>query len=301
MVYKVEYNWLTFLNNPYFIQEWWSLILKEFSFFEVATSANTEKYAIRHWEYVSPTEMKNRRVRLLFDIVANSEEERRALLRRVQKAFAPENNPSPFNSRLWKNLSFLDVDCTEWNCKCQVYKGIELSDFANEKRVWISVELITDSPYFYSSQVNSITTRNTQMWIKLPVKLPFKRQYYKGVINYSWVMSAPAKVVLNILENDSSYYPMNKIKVICQNDEWLSVLYIENINEIWIEVGNLITIDTENRKCYLTNNGWTEDISWLIALGSQRPYLVWWTNVLAIDTAQWWECIEATVSRNNLF
>jgi hypothetical protein len=58
--------------------------------------------------------MKNRRVRILFDIIANSEQERRTLLKKVQRAFAPESNPSPFNERLWKDLSFLDVDCIEW-------------------------------------------------------------------------------------------------------------------------------------------------------------------------------------------
>lgn len=301
MVYKVEYNWLRFLNNPAFIEEWGSLILKEFSFFEVATNANSEKYAIRHWEYVSPTEMKNRRIRFLFDIVANSEEERRALLKRVQRAFTPEANPSPFNKNLWKDLSFLDVDCAEWKCKCQIYKWIELSDFANEKRVWISVELITDSPYFYSNQEYSITTTNTMSWIKLPVKLPFKRQYYRWVINYNGVISTPARIDMEILQNNSSFYPMNKIKIVCNSENWYEVLHLENISSLWLSIWDKIMIDTKNRRCFLTTVNWTEDITWLVSLWSWRPYLVWWTNVISIDTWDWRESIEAQITRNNIF
>ena len=70
MAYNVKYNWLTFVNSPFIQQEWWSLVLKEFSFFEVATQSKTEKYAVKHWEYVNPTQMKNRRIRLLFDVIA---------------------------------------------------------------------------------------------------------------------------------------------------------------------------------------------------------------------------------------
>ena len=97
MAYNVKYNWLTFLNSLW--KNWW-LMIKEFSFFEVATQSTTEKYAIQHWEYVNPTQMKNRRIRILFDIVASNEKERRDILKRVQRAFIPEANPTPFNDRL---------------------------------------------------------------------------------------------------------------------------------------------------------------------------------------------------------
>ena len=110
MAYSVRYNGLTFVNNPLFRQSGGILCLKEFSFYEVATNSSSEKYAVRHGEYVSPTQLKNRRVRFLFDIIADSEEERRALLKKVQRAFTPELNPSPFNENLRKELSFLDRD-----------------------------------------------------------------------------------------------------------------------------------------------------------------------------------------------
>jgi hypothetical protein len=47
---------------------------------------------------------------MLFDIMANSEEQRWQLLKKVQRAFTPEANPSPFNKNLWKKLSFEDVN-----------------------------------------------------------------------------------------------------------------------------------------------------------------------------------------------
>lgn len=301
MAYKVEYNWLRFLNNPTNIETWWSLVLKEFSFFEVATSSSTEKYAIRHWEYVSPTMVKNRRIRILFDIIANSEEQRRALLKTVQKAFTPEINPTPFNKKLRKNLSFLDVDCEEWNCKCQVLQWIQLSDFANQKRAWISVELITDSPYFVSNKEYEITTRNTLSWVKLPENFPFKWQYYKWVANYNWIINSPINIEMEILDTNSNYYPYNKIKVISQweNNNW--VLYVENIWSLWIVAWNKIIIDAWERRCYLQNDDWKEDITWFVAIWSERPSLEVWKNIIAIDTWVWNECIEAKIKWNDLF
>lgn len=88
MVHNVKYNGLYFLNSPFFRQPGGFLCLKEFSFFEVATQASTEKYAIRHGEYVSPTEKKNRRIRFLFDILAETEQERRALLKKYRERLA---------------------------------------------------------------------------------------------------------------------------------------------------------------------------------------------------------------------
>lgn len=301
MAYKVEYNGLRFLNNPTTIEDWGSLVLKEFSFFEVATQSKTEKYAIQHWEYVSPTMMKNRRIRMLFDIIAHNETERRALLKRVQRAFTPEQNPSPFNERLWKNLSFLDVDCKEWNCKCQVLQGIQLSDFANEKRAGISVELITDSPYFTSSQEYTLTTRNTLMWVKLPVKLPCKWQYYKWAITYNGVANSPLRITLNILDTDSSCYPFNKIKILHQTADVLESFHLTNISSLELEVWNKIIIDTEKRRAYLENNSWTTEITGLVDLWSIRPNLENWANIIAIDTGVYDECVEAVIKRNDLF
>ena len=206
MVRNVKYNGLTFLNSPYFRPVGGFLCLKEFSFFEVATQASTEKYAIRHGEYVSPTEKKNRRIRFLFDILADTEAERWERLKKVQRAFSPEQNPSPFNPNLWKTLTFEDVEGNERFTKCQVLKGVELSDFGNEKRVGISVELITDSPDFKNTSLNSLTGgRNTRMGRLLSTTLPFNRKYYREEINYEGVMDSPCIITCRITDNTSPF------------------------------------------------------------------------------------------------
>ena len=301
MAYNVKYNWLTFVNNPLFRQEGGVLCLKEFSFYEVATQSSSEKYAIKHGEYVSPTLLKNRRIRFLFDILANSEQERRTLLNKVQKAFTPENNPSPFNQNLWKNLSFMDVDGNVRNCKCQVYRWIELSDFANEKWVWISVELITDSSYMKSEQEYSETISNTLSWIKLQTKLGFSRKYYRS-INYDGYIETPVKIEMQILDTNTRNYPLNKIKVIHQSDIYgMRALYIENINDIGLRDWDRISIDSYNRRCYFTNNNGTEDITGLISLWSERPVLTNGENRIWIDVWVRDHVIDAEVKRNKLF
>lgn len=296
MVYNAKYNGLEFFNAP-ILKKGGSLILKEFSFFEISTSASTEKYAIRHGEYVSPTEMKNRRIRLLFDIVAKDEEERWFLLKKVQKAFTPEINPSPFNPRLRKELTFLDVNCVKWTCKCQVLQGIQLSDFANEKRVGISVELITDSPYFYSDHEDVFETTNTRLWKKFSFQTPMKFQYYRDYLDYEGAISWPLLIEMKITDTD---FPLNFIKVTHQVDgiEW--ILMIENLNSLNLTVWNIISLDTDKRRCYLTTSNWTSDITWLVTLWSNRPLLELGENLLAVDT---WRRggLEIKVKRRNAF
>ena len=299
MAYNVKYNWLTFLNTA-FLHNWGCLVLKEFAFFEVATQSSTDKYAIRHGEYVNPTLLKNRRIRFLFDIIANSEEERWELLNKVQWAFAPENNPSPFNENLRKELSFMDINCKEWKCKCQVLKGIELSDFANQKWVWISVELITDGIYFESGEEHSTTIFNTQMWIRLPVKLPFKWKYYKAEIHHNW-LSSPVKVEMTILNKNNDKYPFNTIKIINQRENKLDVMHIEEISSLWINVGDKITVDSEKRRCYFKNHEWEVDITGLVKLWSSRPSIENGDNTIAIDTGTRTETIEAEIKWKDLF
>ena len=304
MAYNVKYNWLTFVNNPLFRQEGGILCLKEFSFYEVATSASSEKYAIRHGEYVSPTLLKNRRVRFLFDILADTEQERRALLSKVQRAFAPEWNPSPFNDKVWKDLSFMDVDGSLWECKAQVYQWIQLSDFANEKWVWISAEVITDSPYFYSKQEYSFETKNTLAWIKMPVKLPFYRAYHQEMvrIDYVWTVDTPLQVEMEIKDNDDDNFPYDRIKIIIQSENWLQIMYINDVIELWLNIWDKIIVDSEKRRCYFQHGDNKTDISWLVEAWSDRPSLTLWKNIVSIDT---WvrdnECIEAVVKWKNLF
>lgn len=301
MAYNVRYNWLTFLNTP--MKQGW-LVLKEFSFFEVATQSSTSKYAIRHWEYVSPTEMKNRRIRILFDVIANSEQDRWILLKQVQRAFTPDPNPSPFNENLWKELSFLDVDCIEWKWKCQVLQWVQLSDFANQKWVGISVELITDSPYFYSNQEYSLQTTNTLSGMKLPVKLPFYRQYQQKMVNisYEWIVESPLYIEMKIVDNDDDNFPYDKIKVIHQSEQWLEVMYINDVIELGMSIGDKIIVDSNERRCYFIHGDTKTDISGLVEVWSSWPCLYLWTNLISIDTGIFEnECIEATMTWKNLF
>jgi len=300
MVHNVKYNGLTFLNAPYFRKEWWFLCLKEFSFFEVATSASTEKYAIMHGEYVSPTLKKNRRVRILFDILANTEKERRALLRRVQRAFNPEANPSPFNKNLWKKLEFEDVDWNIWTANCQVIKGVELSDFAYEKWCWISVELITDSPEFTSSELQTLTWgRNTRFGKKLWTELPFNWEYYREKITYDWVIDAPMKITLTVVKWNSC--PNGDILLMHEYEWGYEWLRIEDISELGLTIWSKIFIDTQRRKVLFIKGENVEDITWLVSLWSQRPLLHLWDNIISVDTWAVFKTINVDIERNEIF
>ena len=300
MVHNVKYNWLTFLNSPYYRPENWFLCLKEFSFFEVATSASTEKYALRHWEYVSPTLKKNRRVRMLFDILADSEEKRRTLLKKVQRAFAPESNPSPFNKNLWKELVFTDVNWDVWKAECQVIQGIQLSDFWNEKWVGISVELITNSSEFKSFKEKSYTEwRNTRFWKRFNTELWFQYEYYRDIISYEWTIDSPMLITLNIEQENS--VPNKKINLSHKWNGSYEGFQIEDVDTLELGVGDKITIDTDLRKVMLYQGETETDITWLVALGSQRPLLKLWDNIIAIDTWAVFRTIGVEVKWNEVF
>lgn len=301
MVHNVKYNGLTFLNSPFFRPAGGFLCLKEFSFFEVATQASTEKYAIRHGEYVSPTEKKNRRIRFLFDILADTEEERRALLKQVQRAFSPEQNPSPFNPKLWKPLTFEDVEGEVWTCNCQVLKGIELSDFGNEKRVGISVELITDSSDFKNTNTNTLTGgRNTRMGIVLNTTLDKNWQYYREGIEYDGVNDSPVIITCTITDATNPF-PHGNLQVIHDYTGGYGTLQIENLNSLDWVVGDKIIIDTDKRRVYVIQDEIEEDITGLVVLGSERPLIKYGTNNIAIDTAETFKVMDVDIERYDLF
>ena len=300
MVHNVKYNGLIFLNSPYLRVQGGFLCLKEFSFFEVATQASTEKYAIRHGEYVSPTEKKNRRIRFLFDILADSEEERRTLLKKVQRAFAPESNPSPFNEKLRKDLSFETVDGNVWQCKCQVYKGLELSDFANEKWVGISVELITDSSEFKNEITHSLTGgRNTRMWLILN-NASYQYQYYRENLEYDGVTDSPVVITCTITDATNPF-PHGNMQIIHDYDGGRETMQIENLDQFTWSEWDIIKIDTDKRRVYVTQWEFTEDITGLVVLGSQRPSVRFWNNNIAIDTAETFKVMDVDIKRYDLF
>ena len=302
LVHNVKYNGLTFLNSPYFRPDGWFLCLKEFSFFEVATSAATEKYAIRHGEYVSPTLKKNRRIRFLFDILANTEEERWMRLKKVQRAFSPEQNPSPFNKNLWKELSFEDVNGDVWTCNCQVIQGIQLSDYANEKWVWISVELITDSSEFKNADTQLYTWwRNTRFWKRLlePVWFWLEYEYYRDIIDYQWVIDSPLHLRLKITADNP--VPNNSINIIHEWEWDYEALQIANVDQLELEIWDTIVLDTEERRVILVKTTWFYDITWMVTLGSQRPLLKLWDNIIAVDTWASEKTIDVEIEWNEVF
>ena len=267
LAHTVSYNGLDFVNSPLLHIPGGFLCLKEFSFFEVPTSISTEKYAMRHGEYVSPTEKKNRRIRLLFDILAESKEERRSWLKKVQRAFAPEQNPSPFNPKLWKILTFMDESWGERECKCQVLKGVELSDFGNEKRTTVSVELITDASEIRSRKRSVVRTYNTRQGIKFWFQLPFNFQYYRERVEYQGVIDAPLQIKCKVLQVDP--FPLDILSVKC-GDQILQLKKLKSLSpQIWDE----IEIDSLQRSAVFRRGQDERDITGLVAVGSQWPSL----------------------------
>lgn len=291
MATKVSYNWLDFYNHPWLKIEWWYLCLKEFSFYEIPTTNVTEKYALRHWEYVQPTLMKNRRVKILFDILANSDLERWQLLKSVQRAFAPEQNPSPFNKNLWKSLTFTDRDWTEWVANCQTSKGAELSDFWNEKWAGISVEVITETPFFNSVRTYENTISSSRWWIKLPTKLWFYWQYYdsNSLALYDWVYPAPITMELTIWAD--TQFPNDNIEIFHKFWDEQELTFIDNISDLWLSDWDKLIIDTDNKRLYLydASEDTERDITWYVRLWYPWFLLRYGENTFVIDT---WESVQ---------
>lgn len=297
MIKNVQYNGLSFLNTPFWPSDWF-LCLKEFSFFEVSTSASTEKYAIRHGEYVAPTLKKNRRIRMLFDIIASNEKQRRELLKKVQRAFSPEINPSPFNPNLWKKLTFEDVNDEVRTCKCQVIQGVELSDFANEKRVGISVELITNKSEFESLEVNTFEGRNTRRWKKFSFKTPFRNEFYREIIQYEGVVDVPLISRLEIVEENPLEINELNITTVRENQE-------QNFQikpwDIEFFVGDVLTIDSDQRRVFLERNNIKTELTWFVTLGSNRPVLRCGENIVGVETGARRKKIKIDFSWSNQF
>ncbi len=159
LAHNVQYSGLTFISSPWNVGNG-ICVLKEFSFFETPSVTNVAKYAMRHGEYVSPRESTNRRVKILFDIIAPTAKQRWILLRKVHKAFSPAYDPSPTNPKVRKKLTFMDIEGNTWQMQTQVMQGLQLSDYANEKWVGLSVELIARDPMIFSEHLHTLVDRN---------------------------------------------------------------------------------------------------------------------------------------------
>ena len=107
----------------------------------------------------------------------------------------------------------MDQSDKERECQCQVLKGVELSDFGNEKRASVSVELITNSAEIRSTTKTIIKTQNTRQGIKIGTKLPFSWQYYHEALEYQGVLDSPLNIVCSITEAQS--FPLNYLSVKC--------------------------------------------------------------------------------------
>lgn len=295
LAHSVRYNGLDLVNSPSLHLPGGFLCLKEFSFFEVPTSISTEKYAMRHGEYVSPTEKKNRRIRILFDILSESADERWYWLRKIQRAFSPEQNPSPLNPKLWKELTFMDQGGKERSCKCQVLKWVELSDFGNEKRASISVELITDSSEIRSAEKNTLRTHNTRQGVKLGVKSPTPWRYYREEIAYNGVLDAALSVVCTITKDGA--FPLNYLSIKCGDLVW----QLHNINALNLQIGDRIEIDWLQRHAFLWKWGEKTDITGMVALGSQWPILTVEPVMVSVDCGRIDKVLDIELTRQEVF
>jgi hypothetical protein len=199
-------------------------------------------------------------------------------------------------------LTFTDVNEDIWECECQVIKWIELSDFWNQKRVWISVELITNSSEFKNSDTQFYNEwRNTRFWKNLlePVWFGIEYQYYRDIIDYQWVIDSPLSIQIQITAENPA--PNNKINITHEYEWDWEALQIDNVDSLELEIWDMIILNTDERKAILIKPTWFTDITWLITLWSQRPLLKLWENIMAIDTWASEKTMNITYEWNEVF
>ena len=290
IVHHIQFNWLSFLGNPSHHRTGANLYIKEFWFFEQPTLVGREKYAMRHDSYVLPAMRDNRTYKLLFDIIGDNEQERWDMMKKVQRAFAPDSNPSPTNTHVWKKLSFMDVQWKQWEVDVQVNQWWwpQLSNYNNTKRVGILANLISRTSLIFSKKLYTLEDRNHLLWTLLPTNVPLKMWYHKEIVHYEWVIDTPLSCRITALVNDAT--PLKTLTVYTRNLDKDSVLQIKWVD---LQYWDIVEIDWNNQLIFLTKYHGTvrKDITGLVSLNSIRPLLTIGENIIAVDCEKWEEVL----------
>lgn len=285
LVKNIKYRWYKFDRTEKQIVDWANrkfFSLLDFDFFYVDTRTEDEPYLLKHWISSWFTQNISRKIQLSFTAFASDEENRRDLLKVVNRLFEPPQNPT--DTKKWfYEMEFEDPRWNIWLFNTKVIDRPRISDFKWWQWVDIVVDLIVEWwSTIYWKTLQSFTDRNYTIWFSLPTPLwESFWEYPSPIIDYQWLSDSFVKCTITALQNNATagYVLVRSIWV----DESIRTLYINTNLNIW----DKLIVDPSNN---IVTLNWI-DITANLELSFWNNYpvlqyidVVWWNNQLVVDT-----------------
>lgn len=215
--------------------------LKKFDFFYVETATNDTPYKLRHWYIAGFTQNKRRKIQMTFSAVAYTEEERRNLIKLVNKIFEPPYNPDFTDNRWFYPMEFTTIDGLVREFDAKVISRPEPKEDGGELTMEFDVELIVkDWSCMYWKELDLMVERNYVAWVSLEHELPLSFSSYPApLINYSGISPALVKAQITALQDNAT---TGSIQIMSLRPTNYSRMYFNVDLDLW----DVLIVDPQN-------------------------------------------------------
>jgi len=239
---------------------------------EIQTRNSSEEVQTRHGLTLAPALLGERKITLEGVILAENAIKRSELSKELDRIFAP-----PMQINLGEStdfpLYFEDAEGIRWYVYAQVKKLPQKNTDLNDPNLltW-TVELVAHDPFIYSAIVHTAVDTNRTQGASCPVSLSCG--FTEGWKTFSYAGTLPNQLNVTLTATaDSATDGQVRIYNLTSGEYF-------QINEVELDIGDCLVVDSEKRK--ITLNG--ADITYKKASGTSWPSLITGTNQIRTDT-----------------
>lgn len=254
-------------------------IVNSFSFLYVETQTKDTAYKLRHGYVGGFTQNKRRKIKLEFGAIAKTEEQRRDLIKQVNKLFEPPHNPNFTDKRGYYPMWFIAVDGIEREFNAKAINRPQETDIWHKETMDFKVELIVeDGSCIFGKTRNEINDRNYIRWVSFPSGLPISFSSYPSAdITYTGTSTANVKCTITAIQDNATTGTIQIMSI--RGWDFTRMYFNINLNN-----GDVLVINPTNNQVLLND----VDITWDLELsfGNNYPILVEDNNPqkLVVDT-----------------
>lgn len=258
------------------------LAVSKAELWELETHSASEEMQTRHGLTNTQNLLGERKITLEGVIIAESASKRSELMKELDQTFAPQIQVS-FGEDASLPLYFEDAGENRWCVYAQVSKLPQKTDDASDPNLlsW-TVELTAHDPFIYSAVKFSTEDVNRTQGLSTPLTLAAGFTEGWKTLNYNGTVPGDLEIKITATEDDATD---GQIKIYN-----LTTGEIFQINEVEMNAGDVLNVDTPNRKITLND----ADITYKKSTSSSWPALLTGENNLRVDTNI--ESVRATVN-----
>jgi len=255
----------------------------------VKTEVNKIKPAFNHWVISWYTLLRERLINIEWVIIAESEQIRDELIKKLDNLFLPAIDFNINNTWIDK-FYFEDPNWNKFYIECKPIEAVEYNEEQWERNlIFYKTTLLADNPFIYWVDLISISDVNRTQWTTLDTELETNLGYNSWTtINYQWAITTPLNAKITAITDDATdwYVRFRNLTT------WKLFRVAVNMN-----TDDVLEIDTKNKVVYLN---WT-DISASIDIDSEWIYLINWNNDIVVDTWTDYHTVDVEYTYQNLW